>query len=184
MKLEWDAGKAAQNLQKHGVAFEDAALVFYDDGRIETYDGREDYSEDRWATIGLAPGWCYTWFTPFEKRKPSASFLQERQSLMNKSDTVKLTIDPQKPLTLSAEQRARLTALAALPDDQIDTSDAPFRPEAVWVKAVDFPHAKKLISLRLDEDVIEFFKHSGARYQTRINAVLRSYVNAHKDHAK
>jgi uncharacterized DUF497 family protein len=53
MKLEWDAAKAALNLKSHGVAFEDAALVFYDQGRIETYDGREDYSEDRWATIGL-----------------------------------------------------------------------------------------------------------------------------------
>jgi uncharacterized protein len=54
MELEWDADKAALNLQKHGVSFEDAALVFYDHGRIEAYDGREDYSEDRWATIGLA----------------------------------------------------------------------------------------------------------------------------------
>jgi uncharacterized DUF497 family protein len=53
MNLEWDAEKAALNLKNHGVAFEDAALVFYDHGRIETYDGREDYSEDRWATIGL-----------------------------------------------------------------------------------------------------------------------------------
>ena len=40
------------NLQKHGVSFDDAALVFYDQGRIETYDGREDHGEDRWATIG------------------------------------------------------------------------------------------------------------------------------------
>ena len=54
MELEWDTQKAALNLQKHGVSFEDAALVFYDHGRIETYDGREDYSEDRWATIGEA----------------------------------------------------------------------------------------------------------------------------------
>jgi len=52
--LEWDAAKAALNLRKHGVSFEDAELVFYDAGRIEAYDGREDYGEDRWATIGLA----------------------------------------------------------------------------------------------------------------------------------
>ncbi len=52
MKLEWDAVKAALNLRKHGIAFEDAALVFLDGGRIESYDGREDYGEDRWATIG------------------------------------------------------------------------------------------------------------------------------------
>jgi len=52
--LEWDAAKAALNLRKHGVSFEDAELVFYDAKRIEAYDGREDYGEDRWATIGLA----------------------------------------------------------------------------------------------------------------------------------
>jgi uncharacterized protein (DUF4415 family) len=103
---------------------------------------------------------------------------------MSKSNTVKLTIDPHNPPVLTDEQKIRLAAMAALPDDQIDTSDAPFRPDAVWVKAVDFPHGKKLISLRIDEDVIEFFKHTGTRYQTRINAVLRSYVNAHKAHAK
>ena len=54
MDLEWDVEKAALNLQKHGVCFEDAALVFYDACRIETYDGRKNYGEDRWATIGLA----------------------------------------------------------------------------------------------------------------------------------
>lgn len=102
---------------------------------------------------------------------------------MSKRNTVKLTLNPKNQPPLTEEQKVRLAALAALPDDQIDTTDAPFRPDAVWVKAVDFPHSKKLISLRIDEDVIEFFKHTGSRYQTRINAVLRSYVNA-QQHAK
>lgn len=53
MKFEWDLTKAASNLNKHGVAFEDAMRVFYDVERIETYDGREDHAEDRWATIGV-----------------------------------------------------------------------------------------------------------------------------------
>ena len=52
MALEWDVAKAALNLRKHGVAFEDAARVFLDRDRLEVYDGREDYGEDRWATIG------------------------------------------------------------------------------------------------------------------------------------
>jgi uncharacterized protein (DUF4415 family) len=102
---------------------------------------------------------------------------------MSKSNTVKLTIDTKNPPPLTDQQRVRLAALAALPDDQIDTSDAPFRPDAVWVKAVDFPRSKKLISLRIDEDVIDFFKGTGTRYQTHINAVLRSYANTHQ-HAK
>jgi uncharacterized protein (DUF4415 family) len=103
---------------------------------------------------------------------------------MSKSNIVKLTLDLTKPPAVTDEQKARLAVLAVMPDDQIDTSDAPFRPDAIWAKAVDFPHSKKLISLRLDEDVIEFFRHTGTRYQTRINAVLRSYVSAHKADAK
>ena len=95
---------------------------------------------------------------------------------MNESSTVKRTLDLNIKPVVTAEQKARLDAVAAMSDDDIDTSDAPFLADAVWVKAVDFPHAKKLISLRIDGDVIDFFKHSGARYQARMNAVLRSYV--------
>jgi hypothetical protein len=40
MEFEWQVDKAAQNLEKHGVSFEDALLVFYDSGRVEAYDGR------------------------------------------------------------------------------------------------------------------------------------------------
>ena len=46
--------QSSKKLNKHGISFEDAELVFYDSGRIETYDGREDYHENRWVTIGLA----------------------------------------------------------------------------------------------------------------------------------
>ena len=53
MEFEWSADKAASNLRKHGVSFEDAALVFLDPNRIETFDGRETYGEDRWKTVGL-----------------------------------------------------------------------------------------------------------------------------------
>ncbi len=53
MKFEWDAEKAALNLRKHGVAFEDAVLVFNDLCRMEYHDGREDYGEDRWVTTGF-----------------------------------------------------------------------------------------------------------------------------------
>ena len=104
---------------------------------------------------------------------------------MNKSNTVKLTLDLNTPPALTSEQKARLTALAAMPDEQLDTSDAPFRPDAVWMKAADqLPHTKQQITLRIDAEVLEFFKDTGKRYQSRINAVLRSYVDAHKAHVK
>jgi uncharacterized DUF497 family protein len=53
MDFEWDADKAALNLRKHHVSFEDAARVFLDPNRIETFDGRDAYGEDRWKTVGL-----------------------------------------------------------------------------------------------------------------------------------
>ena len=53
MDFEWDADKAALNLLKHHVSFEDAARVFLDPNRIETFDGRDAYGEDRWKTVGL-----------------------------------------------------------------------------------------------------------------------------------
>ena len=53
MEFEWDAKKATTNLRKHHVSFEDAARVFIDPNRIETFDGRDAYGEDRWKTLGL-----------------------------------------------------------------------------------------------------------------------------------
>ncbi|NOX74574.1 MAG: BrnA antitoxin family protein [Alphaproteobacteria bacterium] len=48
-----------------------------------------------------------------------------------------------------------------------------------WENAVfDAPPFKKLVSIRLDVDVLEFFKSNGRGYQTRINQVLKSYVQA------
>jgi len=46
-----------------------------------------------------------------------------------------------------------------------------------WSEAVlVIPPKKKAISIRVDEDVLDFFRKQGAGYQRRINAVLRSYV--------
>ncbi len=48
-----------------------------------------------------------------------------------------------------------------------------------WSKArLVEPEPKKLISLRLDRDIVEFFRGQGKGYQTRMNAVLRAYMEA------
>ena len=74
----------------------------------------------------------------------------------------------------------RLRAVAAMPEDQIDTSD-PDAPEVLdWSNAVVgrfYRPTKRLLTLRLDEDVIEWFKRqAGARggYQTAMNRILRA----------
>lgn len=53
--------------------------------------------------------------------------------------------------------------------------------EMDWITAnLVEPAPKKLISLRLDPDIIEFFRSQGKGYQTRMNAVLRAYMEAKK----
>ena len=59
--------------------------------------------------------------------------------------------------------------LADLPDD--------FFKSAVMV----FPQPKQPISLRVDEDILAWFKSQGPRYQSRMNAVLRAYMTAQRD---
>lgn len=50
-----------------------------------------------------------------------------------------------------------------------------------WDNAVMVPPlSKKAVSIRLDQDVLDFFKAAGRGYQTRINTILRSYMNAQK----
>jgi len=96
------------------------------------------------------------------------------------NNIVKQTLDLKNAPSLSPGQKTRLEAVASMPDEQIDYSDAPYLNDAVWMKAAKLPHAKRQITLRLDAEVLDFFKHGGKRYQSRINAVLRSYVEAHK----
>lgn len=58
MHFEWDASKNESNLEKHGVAFERAVLVF--EGRMVWWpDHRRDYGEPRWAGIGEVEGRTY-----------------------------------------------------------------------------------------------------------------------------
>ena len=44
------------------------------------------------------------------------------------------------------------------------------------------PSAKKAVSLRIDADVLDWFKAQGPGYLSRMNAVLRSFVNAKRGH--
>jgi len=78
--------------------------------------------------------------------------------------------------------------VSALTDAEITNavrsdSDAALLPKDFWKKAkLQTPESKVAISLRLDRDVLDFFKSEGGKYQTRMNAILRSYMQ-HKKQA-
>lgn len=60
--------------------------------------------------------------------------------------------------------------------------DAPPLLDGEWFRRarIVWPKTKVPVSLRLDPDVLQWFKLQGPRYQTRMNAVLRAFVDAHR----
>ena len=75
----------------------------------------------------------------------------------------------------------RIKKLASKKDSEIDYSDIPELDDAFWQNAkVEIPKNKKSVSIRLDTELLDWFKNQGRGYQTMINAVLRSYMQSHK----
>ena len=87
--------------------------------------------------------------------------------------------------TLHSRARTVVDRLRQEPDATIDYSDIPplgedFFRTAEWL----MPAGKSEVSLRLDKDVLDFFRRSGKGYQSRINAVLRAYMIGMRGRAK
>jgi len=77
--------------------------------------------------------------------------------------------------------RSEIEALAAVPDNEIDTSDIAERRD--WSKAEIgkfYRPTKQQVTLRIDADVLAWFKAQGGKYQSALNAALRDYVERRK----
>lgn len=90
----------------------------------------------------------------------------------------KRTRSPKHP----AVGRADLARLRRMTDAEIDRTSPPELanlPSDFWTEAELVPPVlKEPISLRVDADVLEWFRARGPRYQSRMNAVLRAYMRA------
>ncbi|CAN5299724.1 BrnA antitoxin family protein [soil metagenome] len=84
---------------------------------------------------------------------------------------------------LAAKQRLELDALADLPDEQIDTTDMlEIRDWAEAKRGLFYRPVKKQLTLRIDADVIAWFKDHAAKgegYQTQMNLALRNHMRRH-----
>ncbi|MBI4516308.1 MAG: BrnA antitoxin family protein [Deltaproteobacteria bacterium] len=85
----------------------------------------------------------------------------------------------------SPKSRTNWARVDALADRAIDLSDAPEISPEMFARAVvrrglkPMP-AKAQLTLRVDRDVLAWFKGRGRGYQTRINTLLRAYMQAHR----
>jgi len=81
-------------------------------------------------------------------------------------------------MTISKE---RLKQIESISDKEIDYTDIPETDDAFWAKAeLRLPQVKKGVYLRIDQDLLDWLKRQGPGYQTRINAILRSYMETHE----
>jgi uncharacterized protein (DUF4415 family) len=74
--------------------------------------------------------------------------------------------------------------IKAMKDRDIDFSDAPELGDDFFAEAALRPGKKKQITIRLDPDIVDFFKKSGRGYESGINEALRRYMDARKRHLK
>ncbi len=71
--------------------------------------------------------------------------------------------------------------IANISEDQLDFTDIPETDEEFWKNAeIKLPETKQRITIRLDSEIIEYFKDHYDNYQTYINSVLKAYIHAHK----
>jgi uncharacterized protein (DUF4415 family) len=77
------------------------------------------------------------------------------------------------------ELAAELRALENRPDSQVDTSDIAEKTDWASVERGRFYRPiKQVVTIRLDADIVAWFKSAGPRYQTAVNQVLRNHVRA------
>lgn len=89
-----------------------------------------------------------------------------------------------KKKSTSVKSQTDFARLDRMKDEDIDYSDAPAITPEMFAKAIVRrglkPRTKTQLTLRVDSDVLDWFKKQGRGYQTRINLLLRAYISEHQ----
>ena len=90
-----------------------------------------------------------------------------------------------KKETTSKKSRTDWKRVKAMTDRDIDLSDSPELTPRMFARAIVRRGLKPVppkaqLTLRVDQDVLAWFRNRGRGYQTKINALLRAYMEAHK----
>jgi uncharacterized protein (DUF4415 family) len=103
--------------------------------------------------------------------------------------TVRYTAEEIDEMLVRGESRTDWAAVEAMTEKELEAS-IPADPDDVhepidWARAVKgIPPGKRDIHIRIDEDVLEWFRQTGRGYQTRINSVLRAFMESRKRAAR
>jgi uncharacterized protein (DUF4415 family) len=169
--FDWDRQTSELNLAKHGIDFDGAVEVFYGPIILRRSDRN---NEKRWIAVGYSENRLVASCLRGERTSSELSLRVARGKMKKENIVTRKWGDRHKGKTdwarvdkLTDEDIAKAVANDpdAVPID-IDWSDA----------VLVIPAKKKAISIRVDEDVLDYFKSGSEGYQRRINAVRRSYM--------
>ena len=105
--------------------------------------------------------------------------------MKRRGDTVRYTAEEIDEMLARGESRTDWAAVEGMTEEQLEASIAA-DPDDVhepidWTRAVKgIPPRKRDIHIRLDEDVLDWFRQAGRGYQTRINNVLRAFMESRR----
>lgn len=107
--------------------------------------------------------------------------------MAKKEHIIRYTDEELRSMRARGESQSDWVQAAAMTDAEIEAAIASDPDEADmvldWSKvSVELPQPKTVLNIRVDSDVMEFFRNQGKGYQTKINAVLRSYVEQMTHH--
>ncbi len=102
--------------------------------------------------------------------------------MTRKARIARYTDDQLRTMCERGEDKSDWTQAAGMTESEIEAAIASDPDEAGmdvdWsTVSVDLPQPKEILNMRIDADVLQFFRSQGKGYQTKINAVLRSYVD-------
>lgn len=181
--FEWDEAKRISNRHKHGIDFDDVVLALAGP-RLET----QTMANGELRVLATCPESGRLITAVYTMRGNVCRIISARvREKMSEENITRTTIAE------ILEKRARgeksqtdWARVDAITDEDIERA---MRDDPDWKDFMDIdwskarmviPDKKKAISIRLDPDIIDFFQATGKGYQTRINAVLRHFVDEQK----
>jgi uncharacterized protein (DUF4415 family) len=101
--------------------------------------------------------------------------------MSKKENIVRYTLEELKAMQAAGDTLSNWERAAAMTEEEIEAAIASDPDEAGmivdWSKGtMVLPEPKAVLNMRVDRDILDYFKHQGKGYQSRINAVLRTFV--------
>ena len=180
MDFEWDEAKQRTNILKHGIDFVDAITIFAVASSRPWMSGAITVS----GGIGRSGGSVMRSSRSHTRGGANAGGLSapEGQDEMTEERITRVSLKQARRMK-SLTDWARVNAMTEeeIERNAAEDPDNPPWTEEEWARArIVFPQGKEPVTLRLDRDILAWFKLRGRGYQTRINAVLRAFVEAQK----